>query len=167
MVTIRRGDSTPDRCASHDFHHTSVEPGVEAPDGDRVALITVGALDRRAASATAFATRLPADQILAVHIAVDRAAAHRLARSWSTSVHGAVPLQVVNDLGGVATTIRLVARELLIDGAREVTVVVGRLAMPGLARLLLHDHTAGAIARAMSSLPGARVAMIAVCAEDR
>jgi hypothetical protein len=67
-----------------------------------------------------------------------------------------MPLYIVADRSGVAVTIRSATSDLLADGAPEVTVVAGRLIMPGVGRLLLHDHTAEAIggALALSLVPG-------------
>jgi hypothetical protein len=141
-----------------------VGPGV-AGDGDgtvgRVALIAVADVDRRAMAAAAFASALQPDTLLAVHVAVDGRAAVRLDAGWMRSPLGDVPLQVVDDVGGVARTLRLFTMELLADGACDVTVVVGRLAMPGVARLLLHDRTADAISRSLAVV-GARVARVPV-----
>jgi hypothetical protein len=151
-------------------HLEVAPPDVGTDGGDfvgRVALVAVGAIDRRAASAAAFAAGLRPDTLLAVHVAVDGPAAQRLGGTWARSPLGVVPLHVVDDAGGVASTIRLLTTELLADGAHDVTVVVGRLAMPGVARMVLHDRTSGAISRALAAVPGARVALVPVATRRR
>jgi hypothetical protein len=153
-----------------------LKPSVFVPEADadafgsagaRIALIAVGSVDRRTIAAAAFARAMRPDALVAIHVAVDARAVHQVGADWDRSTLGDVRLQVVaDDGGGVAATIRSAAKELLADGASEVIVLAGRLAIRGWGRLLLHDHTADAIARAMAGIQGTRVVLVPVAAED-
>jgi hypothetical protein len=131
----------------------------------RIAVVTVGALDRRTVAATAFARTMRPDALLAVHVAVDDRAARELGLVWMRSRPGAMPLHIVTDDGGVAATIGSSVQGLLAAGASEVTVLAGRLTMRGVGRRLLHDHTADAIGRALTGVHRTRVVLVPVAGD--
>jgi hypothetical protein len=150
-----------------------LEPSVIVPwwDDDwdagrgRIAMVTVGALDQRAVAAAEFGRTLRADSLVAVHVAVEDRAARDLGLAWMRSRHGAMPLHIVADGGGVAATVGSSVRGLLAAGASEVTVLAGRLAMRGAGRRLLHDHTADAIGRALTGVYRTRVVLVPVAGD--
>ncbi len=86
---------------------------------------------------------------------MDRSAAGILGLEWMNAHVPDLPLDIVDDAGGVALTIAHAARAVLAQGADQVMVITGQLAMSGLRRRLLHDGTAEAIRRAVDRIPGA------------
>ena len=142
-----------------DPHPLHGNGGPSPCDGDaarprRVVLVAVGQLDLRARVAARYASLVPAGERRAVHVDVDQRSSHGLGLAWLESQPG-LPLEVLDDEGGVATTIAAAVERSLASGADEAVVIVGSLAVRGLGRGSLHDATADEITRAVSRVPGA------------
>jgi len=100
------------------------------------------------------------DELRAVHIAIDREAAHRLAERWSHLGLSRVPLELVDcpDRRLDRAALEVVAAEL--DGSTEVTVLLPHRVYSRFWHRLLHDHTANEIASVVGRLPHANVTTV-------
>ena len=67
--------------------------------GRRVGVVTVGAVDRRAAMAASFAEAISPDTLVAIHVAVDPRAAQELGTAWMRSSLRGMPLLIVHVSG--------------------------------------------------------------------
>ncbi len=126
------------------------------PAEAREVIVAVGGYDRRMVTAATFACGVPAARRRAVHVATDPRAAVTLGSSWMRAAPCDLPLEIVDDEGGVPMTIAALARAAVAAGAAEVVVVTGRLTMRGPYRRLLHDETARRIGDALDGLAGVR-----------
>jgi len=127
----------------------------------------IGAFDHRAVVAASVVQSMSATERFAVHVAVDADEARSVGLEWMSQPPG-MPLHIVDDFGGVATTMAIVAQELLASGdVVELIMVVGQLRHRGVSRNLLHDATAEAIGRAVDGVPGARAIVLPVTATRR
>jgi len=117
-------------------------------------ILLVGDLDRSVIEALAFARAIQADRIVALHVAVDRAHAHRLLERWAEVVREVdVPLSIQDCPDRViGREVRRFVMELL-EPDREITVVLPRRRWPELFQRLLHDRTSREIAAALRDLP--------------
>ena len=97
-----------------------------------------------------------------MHVATDPADAQALGLWWMDAEPDGLRLEIVDDRGGVAATIAAYARDQLAAGFDRVMVLVGHLPLGGVARLLLHDHTALAVCAAVNQIPGAISALVPV-----
>ena len=128
----------------------------------RAVIVAVGPPDRRVVAATRCAARIPGADHRAVHVATDPADAQALGLWWMDAEPDGLRLEIVDDRGGVAATIAAYARAQLAAGFDRVMVLVGHLPLGGVARLLLHDHTALAVCAAVNQIPGAISALVPV-----
>ncbi|MDQ1375583.1 MAG: hypothetical protein QOJ09_2921, partial [Actinomycetota bacterium] len=134
----------------------------EAPTRRRhVVLVLVDRLDMSAARAIQYARTLMPDEVRAVHLAVDLAAADELAGEWRRLGLSQVPLELVDcpDRRITRGVVEVVAEELARDDT-EVSVLVPRRIYRRVWHRLLHDRTANAIAGALSRLPHANVTFV-------
>ncbi|HZQ26388.1 MAG TPA: APC family permease [Acidimicrobiales bacterium] len=126
-----------------------------------VVLVLIDRLDRSAARAIQYARSLMPDELRAVHIADDWPRAEELAQEWSRLALSRLPLELVECPDRrVARAAMEVVAEALADGQTEVSVLVPRREYLHVWHKLLHDHTADAIARAVSQLPHANVTFV-------
>jgi amino acid transporter len=126
-----------------------------------VVLVLVDRLDRSAARAIQYARSLMPDELRAVHIADDWPRAEALAQEWSRLALSRLPLELVDCPDRrIARAAMEVVAEALADGQTEVSVLVPRREYLHVWHKLLHDHTADAIARAVSQLPHANVTFV-------
>lgn len=125
------------------------------------ALVLVERLDRSAARAIQYARTLRPDELRAVHIAVDEAAADELALGWTRLGLTHLPLELVYcpDRRVARAALEVVA-EALADGTTEVSVLIPRREYRRGWHRLLHDATATRIAEAVSRLPHANVTFV-------
>jgi len=129
--------------------------GLDVCGGGRVLFVAIGALDLRAQAAARYSCLIPASERRAVHVAVDHDAAGRLEGQWFAAQPAGLALDIVADVGGVATTIADASRRVLASGASEVLVLAGQFAMNPIVRRFLHDNTASAIIGSVRRVPGA------------
>ena len=138
-----------------------VEESVTAPIMRRhVVLVFVNKLDTSTARAIQYARALMPDELRAVHIAVDRAAAHELAERWRKLGLSRVPLELVDcpDRRVDRAAVEVVAAEL--NGGTEVTVLLPNRIYSRFWHRFLHDNTANEIASVVSQLPHANVTTV-------
>jgi hypothetical protein len=126
----------------------------------RVVLVAVGALDRRAMCAADYARLLPADDRRAIHVDVDRDDTQALGVAWLEDPPGSLPLDIVDDIGGVAETIGAEVVARVTRGARDVLVVVPRLSVGTVRRRFLHDRTGVRIERVVNGIGRARCIVV-------
>jgi amino acid transporter len=126
-----------------------------------VVLVLVEKFDVSTARAIQYARTLMPDELRAVHIATDLQAAEALAADWRRLDLERIPLELVDcpDRRLSRAVAETVAHEL-VDGDTEVSVLVPRREYLAFWHRLLHDRTAGAIARAVSQLPHANVTFV-------
>ncbi|HEX7522506.1 MAG TPA: APC family permease [Acidimicrobiia bacterium] len=126
-----------------------------------VVLVFVDSLDQSTARAIQYARTLVPDELRAVHIAVDRQHAERLAEEWRRLGLSRVPLELVDcPTRRVArSALEAIAAEVA-DGNTEVTVLLPSRVRRRFWHRLLHDRTADEIARAAANLPHANVTMV-------
>ena len=141
-------------------------PHPAGPASGRVVLVPVAAIDRRAIAAARYATLVPAGERRAVHVTGDRRAGEMLSLEWMYAPPGGLPLDVVDDRGGVPATVGKVVGDWLASGATDVVVLLGQLSMRWLGRRLLHDSTALAISSAVARLPRTVPVLISVGCRD-
>jgi amino acid transporter len=125
------------------------------------ALVLVERLDRSAARAIQYARTLRPDELRAVHIAVDEAAADELAVAWTRLGLTHLPLELVYcpDRRVARAALEVVA-EALADGTTEVSVLIPRREYRRGWHRLLHDATSVRIAEAVARLPHANVTFV-------
>ena len=128
----------------------------------RAVIVAVGPPDRRVVVASRCAARVPADEHRAVHVATNPDDAKALGLWWMDVEPDSLRLEIVDNQGGVAATMAAQARARISAGFDEVMVLVGHLSMGGVARVLLHDHTALAVCAAVNQIPGAISALVPV-----
>jgi len=144
------------------------EASISAPILRRhVVLVMVNRLDMSTARAIQYARTLMPDELRAVHIAVDRAAAQHLADRWRKLGLSRVPLEIVDcpDRRVDRAAVEVVASEL--DGSTEVTVLLPHRVYSRFWHRLLHDNTANEIAGVVGKLPHANVTTVPFHFEPR
>jgi amino acid transporter len=126
-----------------------------------VVLVFVARLDQTTARAIQYARALMPDEMRAVHIAWDRAAAEHLADEWRELGLARVPLELVDcpDRRVARTALEIVAREVA-DGRTEVSVLLPHRLYKRFWHRLLHDRTGDEIADAVTKLEHANVTMV-------
>jgi len=126
-----------------------------------VVIVLVGQLDLAVARAIQYARTLAPDELRAVHFAVDSARANDLRHAWGELGLSRVPLDVIDcpDRRITRAAVELVC-DTLSDGETEVSVLLPRIEHARVWHRLLHDRTAGAIARALADFPHANVTFI-------
>ncbi|HEX4490785.1 MAG TPA: APC family permease [Acidimicrobiia bacterium] len=137
------------------------ESSITAPILRRhVVLVFVNRLDTSTAPAIQYARALMPDEMRAVHIAVDRNAAHLLADRWRRLGLSRVPIEIVDcpDRRVDRAALEVVAAEL--DGTTEVTVLLPHRVYTRFWHRFLHDNTANEIAEVVSKLPHANVTTV-------
>ena len=124
-------------------------------------LVLVEDLDRSAARAIQYARTLAPDELRAVHIAVDLAAAEVLATEWRRLGLSRLPLELVDCPDRrIASSVVEVVSELRATGDTEVSVLIPRLQHRRFWHRFLHDRTAEGIADAVSRIPHANVTFV-------
>lgn len=127
----------------------------------RLVIVPVGRVDLRALRPANYVARIPAAERRAVHVTVDEARLRELGEAWMS--HGTpLPLQIVKNDGGVASTLARVVEVELAGGFDEVLVVVGRLGLRSRGQYRWHDRTADDIARVVGENPRALVGLMTV-----
>ena len=134
---------------------STTQPTTRRTAGKRVVLVAVGRLDRRATFAVQQARHVLAEEYRAVHVVTDADEADELELRWTELQPDGLPLDMIDDAGGIAATLAAEVRFRRVTDADEVVVLVGQLSMPGVGRELLHDHTASAVCEAVNRIPGA------------
>jgi amino acid transporter len=126
-----------------------------------VVLVFVDRLDLAAARAIQYARTLTPDDLRVVHFALDPQRAEELGRDWQHFGLASVPLEVVDcpDRRLTRAAVEIVGRELA-TGETEVSVLLPDRKYRGVWHRILHDQTAGAIARDVSRLPHANVTTV-------
>jgi len=112
-----------------------------------VVLVFVGRIDLATARALQYARSFTPDELRAVHIVLDTAAARELETQWSRLGLSRFPLDLVEcpDRRITRSATEVVA-EAAADGQTEVTVLLPRRMFAGVWDLVLHDKTANRIA---------------------
>jgi amino acid transporter len=112
-----------------------------------VVLVFVGRLDLATARALQYARSFMPDELRAVHIILDTAAANELETQWSRLGLSRLPLDLVEcpDRRLARSATEIVA-EAAADGQTEVTVLLPRRFFAGFWDFILHDRTARQIA---------------------
>jgi hypothetical protein len=129
----------------------------------RLVIVPVGRVDLRATKPANYVSRIPAAERRAVHVTLDEARLWELAEAWM-SRGTPLPLQIVENAGGVAPTLARVVEFELAAGFDEVLVVVGRMGLGGRRQHPWHDRTADDIARVVGANPRALVGLMTVAA---
>ncbi len=126
-----------------------------------VILLMVERLDRSAARGIQYARSLHPDELRAVHIATDPAAADDVMSDWLRLGLTRFTLELVDcpDRRLVHSVSEVVA-ECLADGLTEVTVLVPRREYRHWWHRLLHDRTADSIAAGVGRIPHANVTFV-------
>jgi amino acid transporter len=123
------------------------------------AVVLVDRADRAALGALRYALSLGADEVVAVHAAVDPETQDELIERW-------MDLRIPVELDLVECWDRDVARSVeryvvdLMDRTTEVTVVLPRRDFPRLTERLLHDRTSRGIARALGRYEHVDIAVV-------
>jgi amino acid transporter len=133
-----------------------------------VVLVFVARLDASTARAIQYGRTLMPDEVRAVHIAWDRAAAEELADGWRRLGLSRVPLELVDcpDRRVARAALEVVAREVA-DAKTEVTVLLPHRLYRHFWHRFLHDNTGDEIATAVSKLEHANVTMVPFQMEER
>jgi hypothetical protein len=122
-------------------------------------IVLVEGLDRAALAAVRYARQLRAQRAVAVHVAVDRAAARELEALWA-KLRIPLPLEVVRSnstgLGGAAASV--VAERVEPDTV--VTVLLPRRAFTGLLDRLRRGRRTGALLSALGGFPNVHVTAV-------
>jgi amino acid transporter len=130
-----------------------------APRGTHTAVVLVDKLDQATLRAIRYARTLGANDVFAVHAALDPAKAAVLADVWM-SEHLPIPLALVECWDrNVARSLEEDVLRLSKDGT-EVTVVMPRRDFPKLRQRLLHDRTSRRISKALGRYPHIDVAIV-------
>jgi amino acid transporter len=126
-----------------------------------VAIVLVGDLDMSVATGIQYARSLRADQVRAIHIAVDPARADTLRESWLDLHLTRIPLDIVHcpDRRIDRAIIDVVLRETA-QSDTEVSVIIPRLHRNLWWHQLIHDHTANLIARALEGIEHVNVTFV-------
>ncbi|MBI2709014.1 MAG: APC family permease [Actinobacteria bacterium] len=124
-------------------------------------LVLVNDFDRSAARALQYARTLTPDSLRAVHVAMDRRHAERLAEEWRRLGLTRVPLELIDcpDRRVERSVLEAVADDLA-DGNTEVSVLIPRREYRSLWHRLLHDRTSDRIAKVVSGLDHANVTFV-------
>ncbi len=126
-----------------------------------VVLVLVDRLDRSAARAIQYARTLAPDELRAVHIASDLAAAEALADEWARLGLSRLPLELVDCPDRrLSQSLVEVVSEALVGGDTEVSVLLPRRCYRRTWHRLLHDRTADRLAGAIAGLPHANVTFV-------
>lgn len=124
-------------------------------------VVLIDKIDRTSARAIQYARSLNPDRLRAVHIAVDEQHAQELADEWSRLPLKRLPLDVRECPDRrINRSVLEVVHELAADGDTEVSVLIPRREYRSRWHRLLHDHTADAMARALSDVPHANVTFV-------
>lgn len=137
-------------------------PGAELPRARRhLVFVLVETLDLATLKALRYAHEVRADEIRAVHFAIDEAHARRLAAAWETTAATSVPLEVVAcpDRRLRHAMVELAGRTTE-DGATSLTVLVPRRLYTHALGKLLHRGTAEEMAKALEHLPSVAVTIL-------
>ncbi|MGZ8652788.1 MAG: hypothetical protein ACXWX5_11535, partial [Actinomycetota bacterium] len=130
-----------------------------SPRGTHTAVVLVDKMDRATLRAIHYARTLGANDVFAVHAALDPADAAVLADVWM-SLHVPIPLALVECWDrNVARSLEQDVLRLSKDGI-EVTVVMPRRDFPQLRQRLLHDRTSRRIAKTLGRYPHVDVAIV-------
>ncbi|MGZ8652139.1 MAG: hypothetical protein ACXWX5_08180, partial [Actinomycetota bacterium] len=130
-----------------------------SPRGTHTAVVLVDKVDRATLRAIHYARTLGANDVFAIHAALDPANAGVLADAWM-SLHVPIPLALVECWDrNVARSIEQDVLRLSKDGT-EVTVVMPRRDFPNLRQRMLHDRTSRAIGKALGRYPHIDVAIV-------
>ena len=127
----------------------------------RIVLVPVARVDRRALAAVEHARRIPADDLLAVHVVDDERAATAVADAWRAAELD-VPLEMLYVDRSVAGSVATLVEDVRNCGAQEVVLVLGRQALRRGWHRLLHDGTADAIAARVAGQPGVIPVVVSV-----
>ncbi len=103
-----------------------------------------------------YATEQHAEQLTAVHFAIDESHAERLRQRWE-HFQQQIPLEILHcpDRNLIRTARDLIAREIDDNPGVKITVLLPRRTYAPLMGRLLHDRTADKIANAISRIPDA------------
>ncbi len=130
-----------------------------SPRGTHTAVVLVDKLDHATLRAIRYARTLGANDVFAVHAALDPAKAAVLADLWM-SQHLPIPLALVECWDrNVARSLEEDVLRLSKDGT-EVTVVMPRRDFPKLRQRMLHDRTSRKISKALGRYPHIDVAIV-------
>lgn len=123
--------------------------------------VLVEDLDVASARAIQYARSLNPDELRAVHFVIDKEHADRLSDEWRRLGLSRLPLEMIDvpDRRITRAAVELCA-EALLDGETEVSLLLPRRVYRRTWHRLLHDHTADAIAAAVSGLPHANVTFV-------
>jgi len=123
--------------------------------------VLVEELDVASARAIQYARTLVPDELRAVHFVVDREHADRLSEEWRRLGLARLPLEMIDvpDRRITRAAVELCAENLL-DGDTEISLLLPRRVYNRFWHRLLHDHTADAIAAAVSGLAHANVTFV-------
>ncbi len=123
--------------------------------------VLVEELDVASARAIQYARTLEPDELRAVHFVIDREHADRLSEEWRRLGLARLPLEMIDvpDRRLTRAAVELCA-ETLIDGDTEVSLLLPRRVYTRFWHRFLHDHTADAIAAAVSGLAHANVTFV-------
>jgi amino acid transporter len=123
--------------------------------------VLVEDLDVASARAIQYARSLNPDELRAVHFVIDKEHADRLSEEWRRLGLSRLPLEMIDvpDRRITRAAVELCA-EALLDGETEVSLLLPRRVYRRTWHRLLHDHTADAIAAAVSGLPHANVTFV-------
>ena len=127
--------------------------------GTHTAVVLVDKLDHATLRAVRYARTLGANDVFAIHAALDPAKAAVLADLWM-SQHLPIPLALVECWDrNVARSLEEDVLRLSKDGT-EVTVVMPRRDFPKLRQRMLHDRTSRRISKALGRYPHIDVAIV-------
>jgi len=130
-----------------------------APRGTHTAVVVVDKLDRATLRAIHYAQTLGANEVFAIHAAIDPPNAAVLADLWM-SEHLPIALTLVECWDrDVARALEQDVLRLSKDGT-EVTVVMPRRDFPKLRQRVLHDRTSAKIGKALGRYPHIDVAIV-------
>ena len=130
-----------------------------SPRGTHTAVVLVDKLDRATLRAIRYARTLGANDVFAIHAALDPANAAVLADVWM-SQHLPIPLVLVECWDrNVGRALEQDILRMSKDGT-EVTVVMARRDFPKLRQRLLHDRTSRRISKTLGRYPHIDVAIV-------
>jgi amino acid transporter len=127
--------------------------------GTHTAVVLVDRLDRATLRAIRYARTLGANDVFAIHAALDPARAGELADVWMTQ-HLPIPLALVECWDrNVAGALEQDILRLSNDGT-EITVVMARRDYPKFRQRMLHDRTSRRIAKTLGRYPHVDMAIV-------